>query len=162
MKSEPKKAPPRPPSPERERTDVRSPDKTASERLHEHFKGDRISFTREARRKELESEGNPVLFSADGSDELFKKVAVEPITVADQAASSLRRRHGGPIPGSISDDLQSRMIKEMGLLRNKRKRGKQTKKAKKDKKDKKTKKAKKDKKDKKSKKTKKAKKKSSK
>jgi hypothetical protein len=154
MKSEPKKAPPRPPSPERERTDVRSHDKTDSERLHEHFKGDRISFTREARRKELESEGNPVLFSADGSEKLFKKVDVGPISHDEQQADMRIRGRG-----SIVSELDARSLKEMGWNnymgqnRKRRRKGKQTKKAKK---------AKKDKQSKKDKKTKKAKKKSSK
>jgi hypothetical protein len=84
-----------------------------------------------------------VLFSTNDSEGLFGKEYVKPITPTDPLR--LRHRHGGPIPGSISDELQSRMIKDMGLLRKKRKKGKHTKKAKKEKQTKKGKKAKKDK-----------------
>jgi len=149
--SEPIKAPPRPTPPEHERISVR-PEPRDHEKLRKYFKGDAISFAREARRKELQKEGNPVLLSTDDSEGLFKKEDVKPITSDEPLDMPMRRR------GSVVAELETRMMKEMGWnnymgrLRKKRKKSKKVNKAKKDKQTKKVKKVKKDKKSKKAKK----------
>jgi len=134
--------------------------KRNSEYMEDYFSRARILLEREEHRNKLEKEENPVLFSADGSEKLFKKVEVGPIS-HDEQQDDMRIRGRG----SIVSELDTRAMKEMGWNnymgqnRKRRRKGKQTKK---DKKDKKSKKDKKDKKSKKDKKTKKAKKKSSK
>ena len=142
--------------------------KRNSEYMEDHFSRARILLEREEHRNKLEKAENPVLFSADGSEKLFKKVEVGPISHDEQQADMRIRGRG-----SIVSELDTRAMKEMGWNnymgqnRKRRRKGKQTKKDKKDKKSKQdkkdkqkqTKQAKKDKKDKK---TKKAKKKSSK
>ena len=135
----------RPPEPEPERKDVR-PAKTNSEFMKNHFRNKAILFKRKEHMEKLKREGNPVIFSADGSENLFKKVEVKPIprTKSKEDDSVLFSADGseelftrtpvkpisyGPVRG-IGAEIHSRK----GQLRKKRKRTKKTKKDKKTKK----------------------------